>query len=188
MGWEHEAKNGRKLEVVYKLRPNHHTDMTSKLPLWSSDSIKITGLNLESKIIGLERLTKHMQYWKQSAISDLAKDMKTILGIRRCAYELSSNLIIECEGVSCSYTSLSVVHFSHSLPWIKESNESWKHFLSAIWFFNVNQRQTGNIQQDKSYYVLLQKVLVIPFYHYYYFNECNVSVLFCMFLKAKGQD
>lgn len=92
-GWGHEAKNGRKLEVVYKLRPSHHTDMTSKWPLRSSDSIKIPRLNLESKFIGLEGLTKYMQYWKQRVISALAKEVKTILAIRRFTYELSSNLL-----------------------------------------------------------------------------------------------
>lgn len=83
-GREHEAKNGRKLDVVCKLRPNHHTDTINKLPFCSSDSIKITELDLESKLIGLERhgrLTKCMQYWKQRAISDLAKEVKTILAI-----------------------------------------------------------------------------------------------------------
>lgn len=96
-GWECVAKNRRKFEVIYKLRPNHHTDVTTELPLWSSDSIKITRLHLERKSVGLERLTKYMQYWKQR----LVKEVKKILALRRFTYELSSNLIIACEGVSC---------------------------------------------------------------------------------------
>lgn len=52
-GWEHEAKNGRKLDVVCKLGPHHHTDTINKLPLCSSDSIKVTELNIESELIGM---------------------------------------------------------------------------------------------------------------------------------------
>ena len=83
-GQEHEAKNGSKLHAVCILRPNYHADMINKLPLCSSDSIKITELNLESKLIGSERhgrLVKCTQYWKRTAISDLAKEVKTNLAI-----------------------------------------------------------------------------------------------------------